>query len=293
MSDSALPDSWLELPDGRTFWVSGRCAIGREPDNELVISGRSVSRHHALLLPSAGGFTLADLGGRKSTYLRRRRGEKHDDTLVLKPIALRDADELLLGEVTLRFRCSRPAAAGSSGRSTVPFDRMRTRLCWLLVADVAGYTTLCDTIGGPAALPKLRAWIAEIRPLLEKNGARINGYLGDAILAYWTCDFHAPDQVLAAGRALREFQSRSELAFRFVVHHGDVIFTTSDKGEELGGQEVNFAFRAEKIAKDLGAKALLSTAAATSLGIAGRCAPAGKSTAQGISGEHEFWVWPE
>lgn len=293
MSGSALPDSWLELSDGGTFWVSGRCSIGREPDNELVIAGRGVSRHHALLLPIGGGFTLTDIGGRKSTYLRRRSGEKHDDTLVSKPTALRDADELLLGEVTLRFRCSRPPATESTGGTTVPFDRVSSRLCWLLVADVAGYTTLCDQIGSPAALPKLRAWIAEMRPLLEKHGARINGYLGDAILAYWTCDFNAPDQVLDLGAALRAFQTRSELGFRFIVHHGEVIFSTSDKGEELGGQEVNFIFRAEKIAKQLGAGALLSAAAAKSLHVAARCQPAGKSTAKGIRGEHEFFRWPE
>lgn len=294
MSSSALPDAWLELPDHGTHWLKGRCTIGRAPDNDLVLRGKGISSHHALLLPSKSGFTLTDLHSRCGTFLRRSNGAKVDDAQIGEATELHDADQLLIGEVTLCYRCNRTSGPSeSTGRSTVPFDRVRTRTCWLLVADIEGYTSLSDRIGSAAALPKLRAWIADMRPLLEKHGAKINGYLGDAILAYWVCDFSAPDQLLGVGQALQEYQARSELPFRFVVHHGDVLFTSGGKGEELGGQEVNFIFRAEKIAKQLGTKAILSTAAAASLRIAERCVPAGKSTAKGISGEHEFFVWPE
>lgn len=298
MSDSALPNSWLELPGGGTFWLKGRCTIGREIDNDLVLQGRGISSHHALLVPNTTGFSVTDLRSRNGTYLRRSTAGKVDDSLLSAQTELQDADELLFGEAMVRFRCNRVAItssgepAASTGRSTVPFDRVRVRTCWLLVADIEGYTSLSEQIGSAAALPKLRAWIAEIRPLVENHGARINGYLGDAILAYWVCDFSTPEQVVAAGRALMTYQTRSELPFRFVMHHGDVLFTSGGKGEEMGGQEVNFIFRAEKIAKQLGTKAVLTTSAMSTLGFNGRCQPAGSGTAKGISGEHEFFVWP-
>lgn len=293
MSETTLNNCWLELPGGGTFWLKGRCTIGREIDNDLVLQGRGISGHHAMLVPSTGGFSVTDLRSRNGTYLRRSNGGKTDDSLLSAQTELNDADELLFGEAMVRFRCNRvtPPADESTGRSTVPFDRVRVRTCWLILADVEGYTTLSEQIGSAAALPKLRAWIAEMRPLVENHGARINGYLGDAILAYWVCDFSAPDQVTGLARTLIAFQAKSPLPFRFVVHHGEVLFTSGGKGEELGGQEVNFIFRAEKIAKGLGARAILTTTAARSLGLADRAPSAGRSTAKGISGEHEFFLW--
>ena len=40
MSPPASPapaESWLELPEGRIFWLKGPCSIGRQPDNDLVL----------------------------------------------------------------------------------------------------------------------------------------------------------------------------------------------------------------------------------------------------------------
>ena len=66
-----LPESWLELPDGRTFWLTGRCAIGRQTDNDLVLDLPALSRRHALLTAEAGGYTLSDLHSRNGTFVNR------------------------------------------------------------------------------------------------------------------------------------------------------------------------------------------------------------------------------
>ena len=49
-------EAWLELPGGAMHWLSGRCTIGRQEDNDLVLADASVSRRHALIEPGAGGL---------------------------------------------------------------------------------------------------------------------------------------------------------------------------------------------------------------------------------------------
>ena len=32
-----LAESWIELPDGRLFWLKGRCTVGRNVDNDVAL----------------------------------------------------------------------------------------------------------------------------------------------------------------------------------------------------------------------------------------------------------------
>ncbi len=280
---SPPPESWLELPDGRTFWLKDRCTIGRQPDNDLVIDLPALSRHHALLATGGGRYTLSDLHSRNGTFVNR--------APVTRPIPLRDGDEIRFGDVGVRYRCTRrfeltDATAGAA--ATQRLEQVRERVCWLVVADVVAYAALNEEIGSAAALRRLQTWITELRPLFEKHGGHINGYLGDAIFAYWLAETASPAQLLAALHAIEAWRSRSPLAFRLVAHHGKVLFTHGDRGEELTGQEVNFIFRIEKIAKNFGATAMLSEAAVQTLGLAGRCDSYGRSA---IDGMHDFYAF--
>jgi class 3 adenylate cyclase len=128
--------------------------------------------------------------------------------------------------------------------------------------------------------------------VLEKNGASINGYVGDAIFAYWACDVTMPEQVLAALAGLEAYRKRSPLPFRIVVHHGCALFSRSEKGDELSGQDVNLVFRAEKTAKKFKVDAMLSQAAAQTLLVEGRCAALGSSPVDGMSGTFSFYGFP-
>ena len=283
-----MPSSWLELPDGRLFWLKGRCAIGRLKDNDVVLNTTALSRHHALLAASPAGYTLTDLHSSNGTYVNHE--------LAKRPVLLNDGDEIQIGDLVLRYRCTRQLAVTSApeaGQNTTRLlHNVRPRLCWLLVTDIVGYSTLNEQIGSEAALVKLQAWITDARPLLEKNGACINGYIGDAIFAYWPCDAATPAQVLAALGGLESYRPRSPLPFRVVAHHGCALFTKSAKGEELAGQEVNFVFRAEKVAKHFRTLAMLSQTAMQSLQLDGRCAALGESTVDGMSGSFTFFGLP-
>jgi len=282
-----LPESWLELPDGRTFWLTGRCAIGRQTDNDLVLDLPALSRRHALLTAEADGYTLSDLHSRNGTFVNR--------AVITRPVTLRDGDEIRLGDTAVRFRCTRrlaTALAPADYAATQRLDHMRERPCWLLLVDVVGFTTLNERLGSEGAVRQMQAWITAVRPLIERHEGHINGYLGDAIFAYWLSDTTLPDALLDALRAIEAWRPASPLAFRLVVHHGKVLFTHSDRGEELTGQEVNFVFRSEKLAKTFGAAAMLSEAAARTLGLAGRSPACGQSLIDGIPGTFSFFPLP-
>lgn len=285
---AVLPSAWLELPDGQTFWLKGRCAIGRLPDNDLVLSTSALSRHHALLTADRGRFTLTDLHSSNGTYVNRE--------LAKRPMILHDRDEIQIGDVVLRYRCAQTVAtapAQEAGlQTTQMLHQVRTRPCWLLVTDIVGYSTLTEQKGSEATLGWLRTWIAEVRPLLENNAGCIQDYIGDAIFAYWPCDLTTPAQVLKALHGLEAYRTRSPLPFRMVVHHGSVLFTKAEQGERLSGQEVNFAFRAEKIAKQFRTLVLLSEAAVQTLQLAGRCDNLGESAVDGLSGTYTFFGKP-
>ena len=137
-----LHRSWLELPNGRTFWLAARCAIGRQPDNDLVLDLPALSRRHALIVAEGAGYTLSDLRSRNGTFVNR--------AAVTRPVVLRDGDEICVGDALLRFRCTRriePPAETPDYATTARLDQVRERTCWLLLVDVVGFTHLNDRVG--------------------------------------------------------------------------------------------------------------------------------------------------
>jgi len=279
---------WLELPEGQLFWLKSRCTIGRLEDNDLVLNATALSRHHALLTGGPGGYTLTDLHSSNGTYVNRE--------LVKRPARLHDGDKIQIGDVVLRYRCSRlPTAApfaADNPHATVMLNEVRPRLCWLLVTDIVGYSTITEQAGSEATLGRLRTWMSDVRPLIEDHGGNIQDYIGDAIFAFWPCEHTTVAQVLQSLQGLEAYRARSPLPFRIVAHHGNVLFTKSEQGERLSGQEVNFVFRAEKIAKHFGTTGLLSQAAVDTLQLAGHCPLLGESAVDGLSGSFTFFGLP-
>ena len=85
-------------PDRETELGELALTIGREPDCELVIDDRSVSRHHARIEPAGDGHAIRDLESRNGTWVRGERAGK-------LPVPLRHGDEIGLGRhsVVLRY----------------------------------------------------------------------------------------------------------------------------------------------------------------------------------------------
>jgi pSer/pThr/pTyr-binding forkhead associated (FHA) protein len=283
-----LSEAWLEMPDGSLFWLTGRCSVGRQKDNDLVIEDTALSRYHALLMPTARGCEVTDLRSSNGTYVNK--------APVTRPVTLKDTDEVRFGNYAVRYRCTRPPmkpTASSGGDVTRRIDDVGERACWLLLVDVAGYSGLIAKIGSEAAVRLLRTWIEVIRPPIVQNGGQINAYVGDAILAWWPAD--GPDVAASVKRALGALEAAravSPLAFRVVLHLGPSLFARSERGEEMSGQEVNFLFRAEKIAKEFGVGSMLSEAAAGALSVLPACTLLGSRPVAGIPGTFQFYSLP-
>lgn len=81
-----------------------RATIGRGRSNDVVLHDSSVSREHAEVVRSGSGFVVRDLGSTNGVLLNGARVQEHE---------LAAGDELVLGNVRLRFEPTRDGASGS------------------------------------------------------------------------------------------------------------------------------------------------------------------------------------
>jgi ABC transport system ATP-binding/permease protein len=94
---SAVPMSATVLHAGRRVALDAHgISIGRRSDNQVVIDGERVSRHHARIAPADGGWYLADLDSMNGTYLN---GERLRD----ESRWLESGDKIGVGGEVLRF----------------------------------------------------------------------------------------------------------------------------------------------------------------------------------------------
>lgn len=281
--ETALPKAWIELPDGRMLFLEGLFTIGRSPSNTLVLDLPGISRSHAMLQPApGGGYLLADLHSTNGTYVN---GIRLDQA---KPLC--DSDTILVGETSLHYRCQH--ALQQSADSGQTSAQIHSGPCWLLLVDVIGFTTHTQTVGNHQAAEDFKRWLEHVRPILDRHGADINSYLGDAIFVYWRQDRHPADKVAAAVLELTKLQPASPLPFRILVHHGPVRIMGGIQKQELSGKDVIFLFRIEKSTKSLGAPCVLSEPAATTLKLAATARALGRHSVPDFSETHAFFGLP-
>ena len=89
----------VSRPGGSAIVVlsADRVSIGKAATNDIVIdTDATVSRLHAMLEPTPGGWCIRDLGSRNGTYVNGVR--------LLTDKALHSGDEIRVGETRLSFR---------------------------------------------------------------------------------------------------------------------------------------------------------------------------------------------
>jgi adenylate cyclase len=256
---SAPPEegAWLEAADGTRHPIKGNCSLGRASANTIVLESPKVSRRHALIhLQNIGEVWLIDFGSSNGTFLNKRR--------IHHPIRLRDGNYITIGDQLLTFR--QPVTISEEYKTDVMQRTLRELEdipCWLLVADIRGFTPLSRQLQSEDLDVLVGAWIFSCKEIVENQQGVINKYLGDGFLAYWPDAATSPEDILSVIFALKELQRKEWPAFRLVVHFGAVaIGGVASMGEEsLMGSDVNLIFRLEKLAASLGEPCCLSETA--------------------------------
>lgn len=77
--------------NGQQWLIDDRLVIGRDPDCDIVIPDRQVSRRHAQIIKSNNGVILEDLGSKNGTYLNNQ--------VVIEPVKLVEADEVAIAVI--------------------------------------------------------------------------------------------------------------------------------------------------------------------------------------------------
>jgi pSer/pThr/pTyr-binding forkhead associated (FHA) protein len=164
---------------GRSFEVADGAVLGRAQGCEVRLADLSVSRRHAELREEAGRWVLIDLGSRN--------GLRKAGTALLR-VELVDHDEVMVGEVPLRFRLVADSEApevdgsiefvgGGPPRAAPPLAPSAARpdeRAAMLAADAAGPGELEleeEIVLGPTAV-RPRPVIADLTPR-ERERARI------------------------------------------------------------------------------------------------------------------------
>ena len=262
MSAPQEEGAWLEASDGKRRPIRGSCSLGRTAANSIVLDSPKVSRRHALIhLQNIGELWLIDFGSSNGTFLNKRR--------IHHPIRLSDGDQITIGDQVFTFR--QPLAISEEHKTAVMERTLReieSIPCWLLVADIRGFTPLSREMPSGDLDILLGAWIFACKEIIENQHGIINKYLGDGFLAYWPEAVTSPQDITAVIFSLRELQRKASPEFRFVVHFGAVaIGGVASMGEEsLMGSDVNLIFRLEKLAGSLGELCCSSERAHTKLG---------------------------
>src|SRR6476646_1523325 len=278
--------AWLETANRKRHAIKGSCSIGRSAANTIVLESPKASRRHALIhLQNIGELWLIDFGSSNGTFLNKRR--------IHHPIRLRDGDQITIGDQV--FKVQQPVAISKEYKTEVMQGTLReieTVPCWLLVADIRGFTPLSRQLPSQDLDVFVGAWILSCKEIIENQHGIINKYLGDGFLAYWREAHTSPEEIMAVISALKELQRKEGPAFRLVVHFGavDIGGVVSMGEESLMGGELNLVFRLEKLAGSLGEPCCVSEAAHTKLRGLIATRPLGEFELKGFEGKCAFYA---
>jgi class 3 adenylate cyclase/tetratricopeptide (TPR) repeat protein len=137
---------------------------------------------------------------------------------------------------------------GSPLEATEPRPDVRKTVS-ILFCDLCGFTALGDQLDPEALRARLRRYHAELRAVLERHGATVEKFIGDAVMAVFGVPRAHEDDALRAVRAaaeIRDAVAALGLEVRIGVNTGEVVV---GEGEPLAtGDAVNIAARLEQAA---------------------------------------------
>ena len=286
MSNNLL-QSWLRLPNGERHDLNGTCSIGRAPDNSIPVADSEVSRRHAII--QAQGeleYWLVDLGSANGTYVNGRR--------ISQSVRLHNGDIIRIASNELEFATEILSAMHPAGQQVMASTMIHIRQaqCWFMVADIVGSTKLSQSLPG-AQFPRMTGnWFKNCRQIIDECGGHMSKYLGDGFFCYWDDTEDSAIQVRQAVAKLYEAQHAANPPFRLVLHFGAVMLGTVPTMNELNlhGPEVNFVFRAEKVAATQKQNILFTEAAVKRMAAEKEVRLVSESPVEGFSSPYKFYT---
>jgi adenylate cyclase len=145
----------------------------------------------------------------------------------------------------------------------------------LLFTDIQGFTSLSERLTPDQLARQLGRYFERMTDALEANGATIDKYIGDAVMAFWNAPIRTSLHATAACRgvlacqaalaelyASPEWQSLPALVTRFGLHRAQVLVGHFGAPSRLSytalGDGVNLTSRLESLCKQYGVVALAS-----------------------------------
>lgn len=153
----------------------------------------------------------------------------------------------------------------------------------ILFADLAGFTTITERMGGPKTVATINRYMNALTNELIDRDAYVNKFLGDGLMAFWSAFSPDPDQASQACRASLgcidavvrlnndpDFENMPPLGLRVGVATGKVVVGDCGAPPALNdytviGNAVNLSSRLEGANKAFGSRILIDEATSESL----------------------------
>jgi adenylate cyclase len=150
----------------------------------------------------------------------------------------------------------------------------------VLFTDVARFTDMAEETEPEELMRRLSVYFEELTDVLMANGATIDKYMGDAIMAFWNAPVEEPDHVVRACRAAlltraanaalnRRWAAEGQevMETRLGLHTGEAVVGNVGSSDRMNytaiGATVNLAARLEGLNKAYGTWILVTEAVAS------------------------------
>lgn len=242
-------------------------AIGRDTNNDVVLSDPQVSRNHAMVrLLSEGSYWFIDSGSANGSFVNEQR--------VRRPVLLRDRDRIRIGTTTFLFEQRRgdPRFIDSIYlQQTVIFERPVIKDITILVADMRGFSGLSERVPIELLTTLMNRWFHDVSGIILEHGGTVDKFIGDCVFARWDGDEPGEDVYRALRTAIDLQAATCRLARKYPeinqalrvgvgINAGRASVGIGADDTALG-DAVNLAFRLESVTKLLRTDLVLSHSA--------------------------------
>ncbi len=258
-----MPAIVRDIASGQGHELGDVALIGRGDGVRIRLEDASVSRQHAAIRFEDARFWLVDLGSANGTFV--------NGVALTAARVLRDGDKLQVGKSILVFEEQASVAApevfvsDKTQISRLSPQPLRSVPVTILVADIKGFTAICETLSAGEVADLLREWYADCEAILKRCGASIDKFIGDCVFAYWHgTEIEIRESALKAAEALRAVEAAPVSPTRILlrdtagitldccigIHVGQASMGTMGKGISTAlGDAVNMAFRIEGLTR--------------------------------------------